>query len=197
MTTWPRSEIEQAFRHYFMTGIVYEDWTAWSKLFTDDASYHDHFWGTFHGPSEIERFLEGTMSGACHVYSALKWYCVGEDRVIYEVFNRADHPIEGRPPIEFSSIQVICYAGNGKWKSEEDWWVMADIVRMRNQWLAALSESGTPDFGKQMSRRDWGPWVDWARPAPGHIAHPSWVGKNVEPIPRLKDISFGIRTPIA
>jgi len=74
MTTWPREELEQAFRHYFMTGIVYEDWTAWSKIFTDDATYHDHFWGTFHGSGEIEKFLETTMSGSPMVYSALMWY---------------------------------------------------------------------------------------------------------------------------
>jgi len=195
MTAWPRSEVEQAFRHYFMTGIVYEDWSAWSQLFTDDASYHDHFWGTFHGPKEIERFLEGTMSVASHVYSALKWYSIDDDRVVYEVSNRVDHPIEGRPLIEFPSVQVIRYAGNGKWKSEEDWWVMADMVRMRNQWLAALAEAGAPDFGTQLSRRDWGTWVDWARPAAGHVTQPSWVGKNVEPLLRLKDIQFGTRTP--
>ena len=103
--------MEAAFRLYFMTGPVHEDWTAWSRLFTDDALYHDHFWGTFRGPSEIERFLEGTMSAASHVYSPLRWYSVGDERVVYEVLNRADHPIEGRAPIEFPSLQDAhdCY----------------------------------------------------------------------------------------
>jgi len=38
MTDWTRDEIEAAFRHYFLTGPVYEDWVAWSRLFTDDAT---------------------------------------------------------------------------------------------------------------------------------------------------------------
>ena len=38
MTGHPRVEVEAAFRHYFLTGPVYEDWIAWSQLFTDDAA---------------------------------------------------------------------------------------------------------------------------------------------------------------
>lgn len=196
MTAAPRDEVEQAFRHYYLTGIVNEDWTAWSQLFTDDATYHDHFWGTFHGPKEIEAFLEGTMSGAPQVYSALFWYVIDGDRVVYELENRADNPVEGRDPIGFRSLQHIQYAGNGKWSSEEDWWVLYDMVRFRNQWNAAVAESGTPDVAQRMSREHWGD-VDWARPAPGHVARPSWVGKDVRPIHSLRDIDFGERTPQA
>ena len=60
--SFPRDEVEQAFQNYFTVGIVNEDWVAWSKLFTDDATYHDHFWGTFRGPAEIERHRERTVT---------------------------------------------------------------------------------------------------------------------------------------
>jgi hypothetical protein len=46
MQTGPREELEQAFRTYFMTGPVEEDWEAWSGVFTDDAVYFGDFWGT-------------------------------------------------------------------------------------------------------------------------------------------------------
>lgn len=36
-------EVEREFRRYFMTGPVLEDWAAWANLFTDDATYFDHF----------------------------------------------------------------------------------------------------------------------------------------------------------
>lgn len=193
----PREEVEAAFQHYFKTGIVNEDWVAWSQLFTDDAVYHDHFWGTFRGPKEIEMFLEGTMSGAPQVYSALLWYVVDGGRVVYEIINQADNPVEGREPIGFRSLQNIVYAGDGKWKSEEDWWVKYDMVRFRNQWLAALEESGTPDFASRMSRENWGDVPDWARAEPGHDAKPSWLGKGVRPIYALRDIDFGERAPLA
>ena len=44
-STYSRAEIEEAFRHYFLTGPVLEDWATWSLLFSDDAVYFDHFYG--------------------------------------------------------------------------------------------------------------------------------------------------------
>ena len=82
----------RAFRHYFLTGPVGEDWVAWSQLFTDDAPYFDHFYGTFRGPHEIQMFLESTMSFAPHVYSPLVWYNIDGDQIVYKVVNRADNP---------------------------------------------------------------------------------------------------------
>ncbi|MDT5110708.1 MAG: hypothetical protein QOE20_2598, partial [Mycobacterium sp.] len=93
-------EVEREFRRYFMTGPVLEDWAAWANLFTDDATYLDHFYGTFTGPEEITRFLEGTMGAAAQVYSPLAWYVVDGTRVAYKVFNRADNPEPGGPPID-------------------------------------------------------------------------------------------------
>jgi hypothetical protein len=199
VATYPLAEIEEAFRHYYLTGIIYEDWVAWSQLFTADATYDDHFWGTFTGPAEIEKFLETTMSGSAHVYAALKWYTYGTDgRLVYENSNRADHPDPAKGYVDFPSLQVIQYAGNGKWSSEEDWWVMYDMVRMRNRYNEALEETGKPDFAAELSRRDFGDWVDWARPSdPEHKARPSWVGKDIKPVNYFKDIDFGVRTPKA
>ncbi|HMG43268.1 MAG TPA: nuclear transport factor 2 family protein [Acidimicrobiales bacterium] len=188
-----RAEVEEAFRRYFLTGIAGEDWIAWSQLFTDDAVYHDHFWGTFHGPSEIQRFLEGTMSFASHVYSVLVWYVIDGDRIVYEVRNRADHLEPGEPPIEFPSLQVIEYAGGGRWSSEEDWWTVQDMKRFNQRYAAACQAHG-PEHEPRLSRLDWGPWVDWARPAPGDRPTPSWYGRDdVTPITRLSDMTFGAR----
>ena len=52
------------FRHYYLTGPVMEDWVGWAELFTDDAAYFDHYYGTFTGPGEIAPYLEGTMGAA-------------------------------------------------------------------------------------------------------------------------------------
>jgi ketosteroid isomerase-like protein len=199
MQTWPREELEQAFRTYFMIGPVEEDWEAWSRLFTDDAVYFGDFWGTFRGPAEIQLFLEGTMSAGAHVYSVLTWYRVADDRVIYEVLNRADHPTEGGAPIDFPSLTVITYAGDGRWSSEHDWWVMRDMVRHRNEFLAACAEAGIDpeQQRRRLSRRDWGPWVDWARPKPGHETSPSWLRTGATPIAHVREMTFGERPPPA
>jgi hypothetical protein len=208
MAAYPREEVEASFRHYFLTGPVGEDWIAWSQLFTADATYNDHFWGTFHGPAEIQRFLEGTMSFAAHVYSPLVWYNIDGAQVVYKVVNRADNPEPGGESIEFPSLQVIQYAGDGKWASEDDWWTVAEMKLFNQRYQAARERAG--DKARDpLSRLDWtaapdasigpgeGAPTDWARPADGHQPRPSWVGRDVPPITRLSDIDVGVRHPVA
>jgi hypothetical protein len=189
-----RAEVEREFRRYFMTGPVLEDWQAWANLFTADATYFDHYYGTFTGPEEITAFLEGTMGAAPQVYSPLLWYVIDGDRVSYKVLNRADNPQPGGEPIDFPSYQFIEYAGGGKWRSEEDVWVMAEMKRFAKQYAEA--EAANPQALQQKLRRDdWGQWVDWARPEPGHQANPSWLGKDgFTPFSSIRDINFGVRS---
>jgi SnoaL-like domain len=185
-----REEVEAAFRRYFMTGPILEDWVAWSQLFTDDATYNDHYWGTFHGPAEIQRFLEGTMSFASFVYSPLVWYNIDGSQVVYKVINRADNPEPGGAPFECPSLQVISYAGDGRWASEDDWWTTREMRLLGTGYAAAKARFPASD---PMSRADWGDWVDWARPPSGHAAQPSWMGRDLPGIARLRDITFGDR----
>ncbi len=189
-----RAEVEREFRRYFMTGPVLEDWQGWASLFTDDASYFDHFYGTFTGPGEIARFLEGTMGAAPQVYSPLLWYAIDGERVAYKVVNRADNPEPGGEPIDFPSFQFIEYAGGGKWRSEEDVWIMAEMKGFAKRYAAA--ERAFPQtLDQKLSRHDWGEWVDWARPERGHRARPSWLGKpGFTPFTSIRDIDFGVRT---
>ncbi|MGD1257016.1 nuclear transport factor 2 family protein [Mycobacterium seoulense] len=187
-------EVERAFRHYFMTGPVHEDWAAWANLFTDDATYFDHFYGTFTGPDEITKFLEGTMGASPQVYTVLLWYVVDGTRVAYKVYNRADNPKPGAPPIDFPSYQFIEYAGGGKWRSEEDVWVMAEMKQFARQYSAAAAEY-PQTLEDKLRREDWGSFVDWARPEPGHIASPSWLKKDCfVPFAGIQDIDFGVRS---
>jgi hypothetical protein len=187
-------EVEREFRRYFMTGPVLEDWHAWAHLFTDDATYFDHFYGTFTGPEEISRFLEGTMGAAAQVYSPLLWYVVDGNRVAYKVFNRADNPEPGAPPIDFPSYQFIEYAGDGKWRSEEDVWIPAEMKLFAKRYAAA-ADAHPQTLQQKLTREDWGPWVDWARPEPGHQAAPSWLGKDgFAPFTGVQDIDFGVRS---
>jgi hypothetical protein len=48
---------------------------------------------------------------------------------------------------------------------------------------------------QKFRREDWGPWVDWARPEPGHSAAPSWLGKDgFTPFSGIQDFDFGVRS---
>jgi hypothetical protein len=192
-STPSRDEMEQQFRHYYLTGPVHEDWDAWGNLFTEDATYTDHMWGVFHGPSEVAQFLNGTMSFASHVYSALVWYNIDGHRIVYKCLNRADNPEPGGSPIEFPSLQVIEYAGNGKWSSEDDWWTIAEMKEFNLRWQAAAAKYGAPGEDN-LSRKDWGTWVDWARPGADDHAKPSWYGRPEVPrISSMREMTFGVR----
>ena len=112
---------------------------------------------------------------------------------MWKGINRADHPDPTQSPFEFPSLQIIHYAGDGKWRSEEDWWIPSEMVAYaKGYWKAC--QAVDPEFPMQLSRRHWGP-IDWARPPAGHTATPSWLGREHE-IPvvrRLEDVTFGER----
>ena len=60
MGTWPRSEIEEAFEEYQRRAAASGasgDWRPWADLFTEDADYIEHLYGTMHGRDEIYRWI--------------------------------------------------------------------------------------------------------------------------------------------
>jgi ketosteroid isomerase-like protein len=191
-TSYSRAEVEEAFRHYFLTGPVLENWAAWSELFTEDAVYFDHFYGRFRGPEEIQKFLESTMGFAPHVYSPLEWFNIDRNQIVYKVWNRADNPDPGGPAAQFPSLQIIQYAGDGKWSSEEDWWMVKEMKEFNKAYDAMCAAAGKPDFKNEMSRRDWGP-IEWARPPEGADARPSWQSGETMVVASVREMTFGER----
>jgi hypothetical protein len=191
---YERDEVESAFRNYWMVGPVNEDWAAWASLFTDDAVYVEHFWGMFHGPAEIQEWMESVMAAVPHIFSVLKWYIIDDGRVVYEVMNRADHPEVGGDPFEFASIGIVDYAGDGRWSREEDWWYLPEARRFAKGYADACARFD-PEHSQKMTRRTWGPWVDWARPDSDEHPVPSWVGRTgLRPALRPEHLSVGIRS---
>lgn len=95
------------------------------------------------------------MGAAPQVYSPLIFYVIDGARVAYKVFNRADNPEPGAPPIDFPSYQFIEYAGDGKWRSEEDVWVMAEMKEFARRYSAAAKRH-PQTLEQQLRREDWG-----------------------------------------
>jgi hypothetical protein len=110
------------------------------------------------------------------------------------VLNRADNPQPGGQPIDFPSYQFIEYAGDGKWRSEEDVWIPAEMKQFAKRYAAA-ADAHPQTLKQKLRREDWGPWVDWARPEPEHHAAPSWLDKaGFTPFSGIQDIDFGVRS---
>src|SRR5207244_3503162 len=58
MGAFRREELEDAFRIYWRTGAVGEDWNAWADLFTEDCTYFEHWYGLMHGREAAMREYE-------------------------------------------------------------------------------------------------------------------------------------------
>ena len=55
-----RDELELAFAHYCDVrehAIATGDWRRWAALFTEDARYVEHAYGTFHGRQAIADWI--------------------------------------------------------------------------------------------------------------------------------------------
>ncbi|KJE21831.1 hypothetical protein FF36_03884 [Frankia torreyi] len=191
-----REEVEAAFKNYYLLGPVAEDWKRWAhECFTEDAWYKDHYWGTFNGQDEIEEYLDVTMSWSPGTYTPMIWYKIDGDTVVWKGINWADnYKVPGGPKVGAESIQILEYAGNGQFKSEEDYWIAYEMKRF-GKWYAEFGQPYTPGDIK-LTRDDWGTWVDWARPEPGHVPRPSWVDRpGLKPTFNVKEIGFGVRNP--
>ena len=165
MPPFPRDELEQAFRTYWRTGAVGEDWDAWADLFTEDAEYVEHVLGNLHGREAIRGWIKPIMLQFPELYTVYEWHAVDEatGRVIVYMQNRRDHP-SGQGTIDFPGISILEYAGNGKWRKEEDFWsVKGREVAMRAYEEACRAHD--PDHPRKHTRFTWGNGPAWTRGA--------------------------------
>src|SRR5207302_6984279 len=139
-----REEVEEAFRHYWQVWAVGEDWEAWADLFTEDAVYVEHFFGVMHGREEIRPWITDIMATVPELYTVYEWHVVDGDRVVFYMQNRRDSPEPDAPPIDFPGVTVLEYAGDGKWRSEEDFWAFnaARIAQAAYEEACAKYEPG-------------------------------------------------------
>jgi hypothetical protein len=161
----PLGEVEQAFRTYWQTGAVGEDWNAWADLFTDDAHYVEHILGSMHGRDEIKRWIVKIMNDFPELYTFYEWHMIEGNRAVVYMQNRRDHPDPSQPPIDFPGITVLNYAGDGKWSFEEDYWAYGLALKASKDYAAACAEYD-PDHANKRTRENWPTTTpSWTRPA--------------------------------
>lgn len=168
MAQFTHDELEQAFRTYWRTGAVGEDWHAWASLFTEDCTYIEHWYGTIHGRAAVRAWIEPVMAKFLEIYTAYDWHVVDPEhgRVIVYMQNRRDRP-GGGPPVDFPGITLLDYAGDGLWKKEEDFWSLRgrEIAMKEYEEACAQYDPGHPKKG---TRLDWGSGPEWTRGARSH-----------------------------
>ena len=141
MGTWSREELEEAFAAYQHAGQEAGrtgNWAAWADVFTEDAEYVEHHFGTFHGREAIREWISGVMStfpGNVMPEFPIEWHVVDEDRgwIVCKLWNRMADPGDGSV-LEAMNFTLLKYAGHGLWSYEEDVYNPNAFVEMVQEW---------------------------------------------------------------
>ena len=165
MPEYDIAEVEDAFRTYWRTGAVDEDWDAWADLFTDDAEYREYFLGFMRGREEIRAWIKPIMAEYGELYTAYEWHmCEPSGRCVVDMQNRRDNPDPSAPPIDFPGMTVLQYAGGGKFSMEEDFWSVKGGMETVEQYATACQQHD-PDHSKKRTRLHWGNGPEWTQGA--------------------------------
>ena len=141
MGRWTRAEIEAAFDHYQTVARVAGttgDWSPFADLFTEDATYVEHHYGTMGGREAIRRWITSTMGtypGNEMVHFPIEWYVIDEDRgwVVCQVWNRMVDPGDGSLHQAYN-FTLLKYAGDDLWSYEEDIYNPMSFGTMVKEW---------------------------------------------------------------
>jgi hypothetical protein len=165
MGKFSREELERAFRHYWQTGAVNEDWQGFADNFSEDVVYQEHILGTRHGREAVRAWIVPIMEEHCELYTAYEWHVVDEQggRVLVYMQNRRDHP-SGTGTIDFPGITILEYAGDMKWSREEDFWALPAARQVAAAYAEACARHD-PGHKQKRTRANWGQGPAWTRGA--------------------------------
>jgi SnoaL-like domain len=138
---WTREELERAFADYQAVAAragATGEWSPWADLFTEDAEYVEHLYGTMHGRDEIKAWITATMSsypGSDMPEFPIGWHVVDEERgwIVCQVWNRMSDPGDGSVHQAYN-FTLLKYAGESRWSYEEDIYNPAHFVSMIEGW---------------------------------------------------------------
>ena len=144
MAQYSREELQRAHDNY--VAVAQEagrtgDWRPWADLFTDDATYIEHHYGTFNGRDAIYQWISKTLAEWPNSEMTMfphDWCVCDEerDRWICQIENRFNDPGDGQV-YEAYNLTVLQYAGDMRFSSEEDAYNPANFAPVVKAWIAA------------------------------------------------------------
>jgi len=145
-----RDELEQAFDAYAVAvekACATGDWEHFVQCFAEDATYVEHAYGRFSGHDEIRPWINktmGTFPGNEMNAFPIAWSVIDEERgwVVCEIRNLMRDPGDGSVH-EASNVTILRYAGDGRWREEEDVYNPAHFLTMVTGWMRVAAAHGT------------------------------------------------------
>jgi SnoaL-like domain len=139
-----RDEIERAYAHYRAVAAAAGasgQWDAWADLFTEDAEYIEHLYGTFTGREAIRTWITTTMAEFPNNEMTdfpAEWWVIDEERgwVVCAVWNRMRDLGDGNLH-QAVNWSLLKYAGGDRWSYEEDIYNVAEFGEMVKGYLTA------------------------------------------------------------
>ena len=168
MSAATHAEIEAAFIHYWRCGAVGEDWDAWADCFTEEVEYIEHVLGTMHGRETVRAWIKPIMERFGELYTVYEWHIVDptSGRVCVYMQNRRDHP-SGTGTIDFPGITILTYGGDGRFRTEEDYWAVPQARTAGEAYQAACAKHD-PGHPQKQTRLNWGNGPEWTRGGPSY-----------------------------
>ncbi|MGH0030664.1 MAG: nuclear transport factor 2 family protein [Myxococcota bacterium] len=136
MSAFPRSEVEEAWRHFVAVGDS-GDWNAWADLHSEDGVWVEHHLGTFRGREAIRQGIVKVMAQAPPMLFPVAWHAVDGNRVVYYPWQVFPDPQGGDADYRFGCVTVLEYAGDGLWSFQEDLYNPREAEAVMKRWLAA------------------------------------------------------------
>jgi len=138
-----REELEGALGHY--ESVVNNcsrsrEWAPFADLFTEDVTYIEHAYGTFHGREQVREWIVAVMAPFPQMRLTHEWIAYDEenDAISICVNNVLDHPTDQGVEFSFPNLTRLVYAGEGVFSSQEDVYNPArDAPRVVGEWLEA------------------------------------------------------------
>ncbi len=149
MARFSREELQRAHDNY--VAVAQEagrtgNWAPWADLFTPDATYVEHHYGTFHGRKAIGDWITATMGEWPNSEMTMfphDWCVCDEERGwwICQIENRFKDPGDGGV-YQAYNLTVLKYAGDMQFESEEDAYNPANFAPVVKAWIAAKRAAG-------------------------------------------------------
>ncbi len=136
MPSHPRSEVEEAYRHFVAVGDR-GDWNAWADLHTEDGIWIEHAFGRIEGREAIRETILRLMAPVPMMTFPVEWFQIEGDRVVYYPWQVLPDPSGGDAEFRFGCVTILEYAGDGRFSLQEDLYNPREGEAIIKRWLEA------------------------------------------------------------